>query len=138
LPKLPDEGEGRLYTWCRFLDAEDEDELRGLADKDPVIEKAVGMLLKLSEDEVLRYREDMRQKARWSKMAREDFVHDQGKAEGLAEGKAEGLAEGKAEGLAEGEVKAQVTIAHNLKEAGLPFDIIAQSTGLSLDEVAGL
>jgi predicted transposase/invertase (TIGR01784 family) len=69
MPKLPDEGEGRLYAWCRFLDAEDEDELRG-----------------------------------------------------LAEGKAE----------------TQVTIARSLKAAGLPFDVIAQSTGLSLDEVAGL
>jgi predicted transposase/invertase (TIGR01784 family) len=130
LPKLPDNGAGRLYDWCRFLDARDEDELRGLAGRDPMIGKAVSMLLKLSEDDSVRYLEDMRQKARWREVAREEFVREEGLAAGKAEGRAEGLATGK--------VEAQVAIARNLRAAGLSPDVIAQSTGLSPEEVEGL
>lgn len=63
---------------------------------------------------------------------------EEGKAEGLAKGKAEGLAEGKAEGLAEGTVKQQLMIATNLKKQGVATEIIAQCTGLSAEEIAGL
>jgi predicted transposase/invertase (TIGR01784 family) len=84
------------------------------------------MLLKLSEDESIRYAELMEQKARWSKMAREDYV----RAEGEARGEAKGLTKGKAE--------ERTAIARNLKTAGLPLDIIARSTGLSLKEVDAL
>lgn len=59
----------------------------------------------------------------------------EGKAEGLAEGKAEGKIEGKIEGLAEGEAKAQRLIAANLKKQGVDAEMIAQCTGLSVDEI---
>ncbi|NDV59070.1 Rpn family recombination-promoting nuclease/putative transposase [Bacteroides sp. 519] len=70
----------------------------------------------------------------------------EGKAKGLAEGKAEGLAEGKAKGLAEGEAKGkaegeklkQQEIASNLKKANVPIEIIAQTTGLTVDEIQRL
>jgi predicted transposase/invertase (TIGR01784 family) len=54
--------------------------------------------------------------------------------EGLAEGKASGLAEGKAEGKAE----RQREIAMNLLSRGVSIDIIAPSTGLSVEEVQRL
>ena len=58
--------------------------------------------------------------------------------EGLEEGRAEGLEEGRAEGRAEGERDKALSIAHNMKTAGLPTDLIAQMTGLPVDEILTL
>jgi predicted transposase/invertase (TIGR01784 family) len=63
-----------------------------------------------------------------------DSSFDEGKAEGLAEGKADGLAEGKAEGLAEG--KAEIALQMKLK--GLETSLIAEVTGLSVEEIENL
>lgn len=66
----------------------------------------------------------------------------EGRAEGIAVGKAEGIAvgkaEGKAEGLAEGEAKSKYLIAANMKKSGVDPLIIAQCTGLPIDEIEHL
>ena len=54
------------------------------------------------------------------------------------EGRMEGLAEGKAEGLTEGEAKGIRQVAVNLKRMGMDIDSIANSTGLSKDEISSL
>lgn len=59
---------------------------------------------------------------------------DTAKLEGRIEGKAEGLAEGKAEG----EAKGIRQVAANLKRMGMDIDSIANSTGLSKDEISSL
>ncbi|MEG1545394.1 MAG: hypothetical protein RR382_12890, partial [Tannerellaceae bacterium] len=59
----------------------------------------------------------------------------EGLAKGLAKGKAEGLAKGKAEGLAEGEAKSQRLIASNMKSKGVPVEVIAECTKLSIEEI---
>jgi predicted transposase/invertase (TIGR01784 family) len=71
-----------------------------------------------------------------------DSSFDEGKAEGLAEGKAEGLAEGKAEGLAEGKAEGlaegKAEIALQMKLKGLETSLIAEVTGLSVEEIENL
>ena len=67
-----------------------------------------------------------------------DTAKLEGRIEGKAEGKAEGIAEGKAEGLTEGEAKGIRQVAANLKRMGMDFDSIANSTGLSKDEISSL
>jgi predicted transposase/invertase (TIGR01784 family) len=57
-----------------------------------------------------------------------------GKAEGLAEGLAEGKAEGKAEGLAAGKMETAIA----LLAKGLDSKLIADCTGLSVEEVNAL
>ena len=54
------------------------------------------------------------------------------------EGKAEGKAEGLAEGIAEGESMAKVSIAKSMKEKGLDNKIIAECTGLSVEQIEAL
>ena len=49
--------------WMRFLSAETEDDLDMLAEKSPILEKAVKKLVYISADEQLRYELDMREKA---------------------------------------------------------------------------
>ncbi|MBR2437485.1 MAG: hypothetical protein IKB26_00400 [Bacteroidales bacterium] len=51
------------------------------------------------------------------------------------EGKAEGKAEGLAEGKAEGESMAKASIAKSMKEKGLDNKIIAECTGLSVEQI---
>ena len=56
------------------------------------------------------------------------------KMEGRAEGRAEGIKEGKEQGRKE----AQQDIARNFKQSGIPIDVIAQNTGLSIEEINSL
>lgn len=60
------------------------------------------------------------------------------RAEGRAEGRVEGHAEGVEEGRAEGERDARIEIARNLKKAGIPVEVIAKSSGLTVDEVENI
>ena len=62
----------------------------------------------------------------------------EGRAKGLAEGRAEGIAEGRAEGIKEGSRNRAIEIARNLKQNGVPVSLIAQSTGLSDEDIATL
>ena len=58
------------------------------------------------------------------------YAHKKGKEEGRAEGVAEGRAEGRAEESA--------LIAKNLREKGVPVEIISSSTGLTEEQVMAL
>jgi predicted transposase/invertase (TIGR01784 family) len=66
----------------------------------------------------------------------------EGLADGLAEGLAKGLAKGRAEGLADGLSKgkkeANRESARKMRSKGMPADIIAEITGLSIEEQAEL
>ena len=48
---------------------------------------------------------------------------------------AEGEAKGKAEGLAEGELKGKIEIAKAMLNSGMPSAMIAQYTGLTIDQI---
>lgn len=53
-------------------------------------------------------------------------------------GKAEGLAEGEAKGRAEGEHKMAIETARKMKADGMPTDVIAKYTDLSVEEIEAL
>ena len=63
----------------------------------------------------------------------------EGRAEGLAKGRAEGLAKGREEGLAEGRAEGEMNkgleIARQMKVEGLPVEMIARCTGLSIEQI---
>lgn len=54
------------------------------------------------------------------------------------EGKIEGRAEGRAEGGAEGRDEERFSIARNMKQLGIPVDVIVKSTGLTSGEIETL
>jgi len=65
LSKLPDGTDGtELYDWAKFIAAETEEELTMIADRNPVVEKAVVKLRELSADERTRDLYERREKAR--------------------------------------------------------------------------
>ena len=62
----------------------------------------------------------------------------EGIEKGLAEGIEKGLAEGIEKGLAEGRYAANVDNARKMKADGLPPELVAKYSGLSIDEVEQL
>ena len=58
--------------------------------------------------------------------------------EAHAAGKAEGLEQGLQQGLEQGSRQANLQSAKNLKALGVAVDVIAQATGLSVEEIESL
>ena len=67
-----------------------------------------------------------------------DYAKEEGRKEGIIEGREEGRAEGIAEGREEGKKEEQLKLAKGFKEAGTPMAVIAQVTGLSIQEIEKL
>lgn len=65
-------------------------------------------------------------------------VLDSAKLEGKIEGRAEGRAEGRDEERAEGRDEERFSIARNMKQLGIPVDVIVKSTGLTSGEIETL
>jgi predicted transposase/invertase (TIGR01784 family) len=134
LPKLPEKPDGRLWSWLKLMDTQEEDEMAELAKENPMIRKTVGVLKELSEDEAERMIAFSQEMARMDERARISFATEKGIAEGLAEG----LAEGKAKGRAEGKAESKIEIARNLKAESFDAALIAKITGLSPEEIEKL
>ncbi len=75
--------------------------------------------------------------AKLRKEMREE-VREEGREEGIAIGRAEGRAEGIAEGIAEGEKYTQIETAKRMMDANFSSELIAEFTGLSIDEIENL
>jgi len=87
--------------------------------------------------EIARFTKEQRISYEYDVMTYRDLKNsfDLAVAEGRAAGLAIGEAKGKAEGLAEGKAAEQVKIAKNLKAAGLSNELIAQTTGLTEQQI---
>ena len=62
----------------------------------------------------------------------------EGRIEGEAEGRAKGRAEGRAEGRLEGQQSEKVATARKMKADGMPSELIAKYTGLTIEQIADL
>ena len=121
------------YKYLIMLDLNKKD-LNELSKKDKVINKYMEEVNKINEDpefyEYISAEEDNRKI--------ENSLRSQYKREGLAEGRAEGRAQGIKEGIKEGERLANLEAAKNLKNNGVSIEIIANSLGLSKEEIEKL
>ncbi|MCL2174917.1 MAG: Rpn family recombination-promoting nuclease/putative transposase [Treponema sp.] len=82
LSKLPEGTDGTLlYDWAKFIDAENEEELNMVAERNPEVKKAVVRLEVLSGDERARYIAELEEKARRDMVMHIDYATAQGKAE---------------------------------------------------------
>ena len=63
---------------------------------------------------------------------------EEGEARGRAEGESIGEAKGEARGRTQGLLEGKMMVARNLKSTGLPIDVIAENTGLTIEEVEKL
>ena len=69
-------------------------------------------------------------------MKKEGF--EDGRAAGLEQGRTEGLAEGEKIGEARGEASKALEMARALKTKGVDIDIIAETSGLTKEEIDSL
>ena len=121
LPERPEPGEKleKQILWLKLIGADREEEVSMLAEKSPVMEKAVGVLKKLSADERARLLYESREKARFDEMARLYGAR----------------AEGEAIGIAKGEAKRNIEMARRMRECGMDMSVILELTGLAEDEI---
>lgn len=59
----------------------------------------------------------------------------EGHMEGKIEGRIEGHAEGHTEGRIEGRIEGRMEVARNMKELGVPIEVIMKSSGLSKEDI---
>ena len=107
-----------VYQWLQFLAARTEEEFMSLAQNNPAMEEAWGVIKYLSGDEQERALAEAEERERLDRAS----LYDAGKAEGRAEGWKDGKAE----------------VAQNLLHLGLPIAQIAEATGLSTAEIEAL
>ena len=67
-----------------------------------------------------------------------EYMLNERERKGLELGREQGLKQGREQGRAEGEAQKQREIAKNFKDSGVPLDLIAKNTGLSVEEIEGL
>ena len=90
----------------------------------------------MSRDERLKYDEALRKYR--DTISVFEGVRMDGLMEGRMEGRKEGRKEGRMEGLMEGQRSEKMENARKMKIYGLALDMIAEITGLSIEEVRGL
>jgi predicted transposase/invertase (TIGR01784 family) len=114
LPKLPKMADNYLWHWLRFLRAESKEDLDMVAQASPKLEKVVGKLLELSEDESARmlYEAEVKQE-------RDNRARLRGAWE-------------------EGEKTGRFEIAQKLLKRNMPINTIVEVTGLSREEIEKL
>jgi predicted transposase/invertase (TIGR01784 family) len=136
LNKLPQNAEhSELWYWMKFIKSDDKEVLDMIADRNPRMRKAVGVLMELSADERTRMLYEEREIARRDIASMMEGAKREGRAEGHAEGRAKGHAEGHAKGHAEGHAKAIEALALKLLKRNRPIEEIVEDTGLSRGEI---
>jgi predicted transposase/invertase (TIGR01784 family) len=127
MKKLPADDTSRLGEWLRFLKAEGEEELKMVAERNPIIKEAYCRLQVMSEDDEARMVYEARLKAQ-----RDEYSRVQG---ALREGREEGLKEGRNEGLKEGEAEATRNIIREMGRNGMDVKAIAVITHKSEGDI---
>jgi predicted transposase/invertase (TIGR01784 family) len=139
MARLREEDEGKLADWLRFIKAEGEEEIKMVAEKNPIIKEAYCKLQEMSEDEEARMLYEARLKAQRDEYSRIQGALREGRREGREEGRQEGIEEGiekgRQEGMEQGSKEKAIRIAQYLKNSGMPVEQIALATGLSQEEI---
>ena len=115
----------------RFIETEDEEELKMLATKSTELKKAVGVLMELSADEQTRMIAEYRENFRRDTVSRLNWARDEGRKEGLEEGRKEGREENQEEVRRE----TKLEMARKMKDLGLPTESIIAVTGLTAETI---
>ena len=124
VPKLPPEADASdmLVAWIEFLKDPESEKVRGLELSIEEVRHAKDELIRMSNNKEQRALYEMRAKTLKDKVSALNKARREGRQEGRQEGRREGIYE----------------IATNLKEVGVDYEIIKQTTGLSIEEIEAL
>lgn len=129
LPKLPQELKDEkddILLWAKFINSERKEDFEMLATKNTYIQSAYNTLQVISQDEEKRIEYEAREKA----------LRDYN--QGMWEAMESGRREGRREGWEEGRKEEKESTAKNMRAMGLPSDVIAKATGLSVAQIESL
>jgi predicted transposase/invertase (TIGR01784 family) len=122
LPKMHEADETHLGNWMRFFRATTEEDFMTVAQTNPAINEAWGVIKVLSGDERARALAEAREKAR---MDLDSWLGD-------------ARYEGRQEGLQEGRQEEKLEIARNLLRTAMSHNDIVTATGLPHEDVKRL
>uniref|UniRef100_UPI003F4AFB8B Rpn family recombination-promoting nuclease/putative transposase n=1 Tax=Brachyspira catarrhinii TaxID=2528966 RepID=UPI003F4AFB8B len=129
--KLTDE----LYAWFYFLTIKEkmEEIMEMLVKKNPIMKEVYDEYNKFvnTKDLFENYSE-------YEKNYFDILALNEERIKGREEGLKEGLKEGLEKGIEQGEKNKAISIAKNLKNAGIDIKIISENTGLSIEEIKKL
>ncbi|WP_264718827.1 Rpn family recombination-promoting nuclease/putative transposase [Wolbachia endosymbiont (group A) of Lasioglossum morio] len=141
LPKFPKNKEDQLENivekWVyffRYADETSEEELEKIIGSDVIIKKAYEELNRFnwSEKEFIAYEQEIK------RILDEQAVLAQKLDDATEKGREEGKEEGIQIGHEKGRKAEKIEVAKNSLKAGVSIDVIAQITGLSIDEIQKL
>ncbi len=141
LPKFPKNKEDQLENivekWVyffRYADETSEEELEKIIGRDVIIKKAYEELNRFnwSEKEFIAYGQEIK------RILDEQAVLAQKLDDATEKGREEGKEEGIQIGHEKGRKAEKIEVAKNSLKAGVSIDVIAQITGLSIDEIQKL
>ena len=136
--KEADECENQVERWIYLLKNMETLSRSPWAAQSAVFKKleSIADVGAMSRDERLKYDEALRKYR--DTISVFEGVRMDGLMEGRMEGRKEGRMEGRMEGLMEGQRSEKMENARKMKTYGLALDMIAEITGLSIEEVRGL
>ncbi|MCA7011011.1 Rpn family recombination-promoting nuclease/putative transposase [Wolbachia endosymbiont of Tribolium confusum] len=141
LPKFTKSKVEQLETtverWCFFFKYAEEttdEDLRKIAEKSPIIKLAYDELDKFhwNEKDLVAYEE------RVMDLQKEAAILEQKLDDATQKGRKEGRQEGIQIGHEKGKIEGKIEVAKNSLKAGVSIDVIAEITGLSVDEIKQL
>jgi predicted transposase/invertase (TIGR01784 family) len=150
IPKTQGLDSSKLSAWLKFFAARTEEDFMTVSQNNPAIAEAWGIIKTLSADEEARLLAESREKGRRDFLDRLDGAYREGRLEGEQKGRLEGEQKGRQKGLLEGEQKGLqkgllegeqkglLTVAQKLLRNKWPLEVIAENTGLSIEEVKRL
>lgn len=119
LKKVPKEFDGtKICEWAKFFTSKNEEEFYLVAEKNPEIRKAVGVLKVLSEDEQNRMWAKREEKLRRDRVAEIKFGHSRGLEEGIEQ--------------------ASVEIAKKFLKLNIPVELVSEGTGLPIETILSI
>ena len=123
LSKLPDAEDGTsLWEWLKFLKSESKEEFDMIAEKNPVIGKAVVRLAELSQDERTRMLFESRQMLEWDIELAKEAAEKAGREAGMQAGMQEGI----------------YLVAQNALRKNISVEDVMGITGLTFEEIERL
>ena len=128
-----------LGKWLAYLSPKtSSDELEAITMQEPMINRAIEAENVFMQDPDLVTAYEMAEKAQRDRYARDEYLLDQGRAEGWKDGRAEGWKDGRAEGWNDGWKDGRANVALNMLDGGMPLEQISKFTGLSTEEISAL
>jgi predicted transposase/invertase (TIGR01784 family) len=146
VPKLSEKEEGGVWPWLKLFTCKRKEQYEELGKLYPEVNVAISVLKELSLIGRIRMlaeareiqRRDNQAALEYDLMEVQERGHKEGFEQGIEQGIAQGIEQGIERGIEQGSRQSRLEIARRMKNRGIRPDQIAEDTGLSPEDIAGL